>query len=257
MPSIFLAHGNPMNAISKNAFTDDLKKLSLTIPQAPKAILGISAHWQTSGTRIHTGSRLKTIHDFSGFSEDLYKVQYPAQGDTDLAQKIIAHLASDKVQADEDWGLDHGLWSVLVHVYPKANIPVIPISLDKRKTITEHFNFAKKLKYLRDQGVMIVASGNIVHNLWMANLDDINGETFDWAKEFDTLVKDCLVKRDFNALIQLNRTHGSKEKLSAPTLEHYLPLIYAIACSDDTDKLQWVHEGFQNRSVSMLSVMFS
>ncbi len=255
-PVLFVGHGSPMNAIEDNDFTRNLKKLGqqLRKSEAPiKAILAISAHWETQGTHILNVQQPETIHDFYGFPEPLYKVQYPAPGTPELAQETLklTHTA----QLSDKWGLDHGTWSVLVHMYPQANIPVYQLSLNRNMTLQQHFDFAKELRALREQNVLILGSGNIVHNLRRIDWHNELG-AFDWAEEFDLRIKQALMARDFEKLVQIEKM-GEITRLSVPTLDHYLPLLYTTAVSDEKDQLSFPEESFAYGSLSMRSALWS
>lgn len=252
-PVLFIGHGSPMNAIADNAFTRRLAELQKIYP-TPKAILCVSAHWMTKGTWVTHMEHPRTIHDFGGFPDELFAIQYPAPGSPEIADlicKIIPHVSAD----DKNWGLDHGTWSVLRHVYPEANIPVIQLSLDMTKPPSYHYELGKKLKELRNQGVWIVSSGNIVHNLRKIKWEE-NAEPYDWAIEFDAWVKENLLQKNYDALItKFNESPAGQ--LSVPTTEHYLPLLYILGAADESDELHFEFEGIQNGSISMLTMSFT
>lgn len=255
MPIIFCAHGSPMNAILQNDFTQALNNLPAEFDR-PKAILMISAHWTTKGTFLTAMPRLKTIHDFYGFPKELFEIQYPAPGDPELAQLIINAISSPQIIADfTEWGLDHGTWSVLRHMYPDANIPVVQLSLDMSKPHEFHFELGQKLKFLREQGVLIMASGNIVHNLRRINWDE-NARAYDWTIEFDQWVKEKALEGNFKPLVEdfLKLPSGP---LSNPSIEHYLPLLYILGAVDKMDQLSFPYEGYRYGSLSMRSFMWS
>lgn len=255
MPVLFLGHGNPMNAISDNQFTQSLNQLGKSLPQ-PKAILVISAHWETNGTWLTGMEKPRTIHDFGNFPKELFEVQYPAPGAPELVQEISSFVKDPMLHIDSNkWGLDHGTWSVLKHIFPNAQIPVFQMSLDRGQGMKYHYQLAEKIKYLREQGVMIIGSGNIVHNLRLVNWDK-NAKAYDWANEFDIWVKDHIDNRDFQPLIN-NPQDSQIGKLSIPTLEHYLPLLYTLGASDKTDKLTYDYEGIDMSSMSMRCLRFS
>lgn len=249
MPVYFIGHGSPMNALETNSFTKSLKKIGEECPK-PKAILCISAHWMTEGTWILAMKNPRTIHDFYGFPKDLFDVQYKAPGDPKLANHIISKVTNFKIHPDDNiWGLDHGTWSVLKHMYPEAKIPVIQLSLNMQKDAQYHFELGKELHFLREEGVLILGSGNLVHNLGLMNWDG-EQKAFDWANDFDNWIKGKIELRDFQSLQK--DYHSSKEgKLSIPTMEHYLPLMYVVGASEDSDVLHWEFEGIQNSSISM------
>jgi 4,5-DOPA dioxygenase extradiol len=254
MPTLFFGHGSPMNAVEKNSFTDFLIQASTQIPR-PRAILAISAHWETRGTKVLSLERPKTIHDFSGFPEILYKIQYPAKGDLKLADTIVDLMKAHNVVTDSEWGLDHGTWSVLKHLYPDADIPVLQMSLNKNKTFAEHLAIARDLKKLRDQGVLILGSGNITHNLRLIDWSGSYRST-DWAVEFDELIKKGLLDRNEKMLLGPDEKSRALWSTAHPTLEHYLPLLYAYGASDEEDEVKFIFEGFQMGSLSMRSVRF-
>lgn len=254
MPVLFLGHGSPMNAIENNDFTRAHAQLGKILPR-PKVILMISAHWMTKGTWVTHMSEPKTIHDFGGFPQELFDVQYPAKGSPETAEKVQAQILDPEILADDDeWGFDHGTWSVLRHVYPKADVPVVQLSLDMTKPAEFHFELGKKLQGLRDQGVMIIGSGNVVHNLRRISRDG-QAAPLPWSVEFDEWVKSRIDERDFKSLV-FDPTKTEAGKLSVPTPEHYLPLLYILGASDSEDKIEHVTEGIQNASVSMRSVRF-
>lgn len=243
MPVVFIGHGSPMNAIADNSFTRSLNTLSKKI-ETPKAILVVSAHWVTGGTFFQSSAKPKTIHDFGGFPRELYEIQYPSPGAPELAKELGL--------ATEDWGLDHGTWSVLRHIYPEANIPVFQMSLDRSLSFQDHFNLGVKLRELRNQGVLILSSGNIVHNLRQISWEE-NAVAFDWAIEFDDIVKKGIESKDYSSLINILQDNPTLTKLAHPSYEHYIPLLYVLGASENSDKLTSVFEGIQNASISMRS----
>lgn len=253
-PVLFVGHGSPMNAISQNRYTKTLTQLKQLFPQ-PKAILCVSAHWMTKGTWVTAMEKPKTIHDFYGFPEELFAVQYPAPGSPDVARLVQSTMENQNVHLDhESWGLDHGTWSVLRHIYPEANIPVLQLSLDMEKTPQEHFQFGESLQKLREHGVFIVGSGNIVHNLRQIQWDP-QAPAYTWATEFNDWIKEKLNRRDFVSLAQeFQKTEAGR--LSVPTLEHYLPFLYVLGASHPQDELTIEYDEMQNASISMLSVSF-
>ncbi|MFG1486279.1 4,5-DOPA dioxygenase extradiol [Halobacteriovorax sp. RZ-2] len=253
IPVIFLGHGSPMNAIASNEFTDQLRIIGKELPK-PRAILMISAHWETQGTWITAMDKPKTIHDFYGFPKELYEIQYPAPGSPHLANEIVEMIGESVKLDHENWGLDHGTWSLLKFMYPEANIPVVQLSLDMRKPPQYHFDLGKKLKVLRDQGVLIIGSGNIVHNLKTISWSE-DAPVVDWAIEYDELIKEKLINREFNYLINDFQSMDIG-KMSVPSVEHYLPLLYVIGASDESDILNFDFEGIQNASISMRSFSF-
>ncbi|MBI3519537.1 MAG: 4,5-DOPA dioxygenase extradiol [Bacteroidetes bacterium] len=254
MPVLFVGHGSPMNAITDNIYSRSWKTIgeSLTVP---KAILCVSAHWLTNGTAVTMVEHPKTIHDFGGFPDELFKVQYPAPGAVDYAKMAIASVTSTVVHEDIEWGLDHGAWSVLKNMYPKANIPVFQMSIDYAKPPQYHFNLAKELYALRKKGVLIVASGNIVHNLGIISWDG-KVKAYDWAVEFDTIVKNSILENNPTPLIEYQKL-GKLAMLAHPTNDHYLPLMYTLGLRDKTDTVQFFNETLDMGSLSMRSVLFS
>lgn len=254
MPVLFIGHGSPMNAIANNDFTRSLNALGKKIP-APRAILCVSAHWLTDGTSITHMPKPKTIHDFYGFPEELFAIQYPAPGSPAIAELVAAELNSTetsapKVQLDDTlWGLDHGTWSVLRHLYPEANIPVLQLSINYAKPGQFHFEVGEQLRALRSQGVLIVGSGNIVHNLRQLEWDP-NAKPYDWALEFDEGSKQKLIDRDFQALTQ-NYLESNAGRLSVPTPDHYYPLLYTLGAAEKNDHLSFEYEGIEHGSISM------
>ncbi len=254
MPVLFIGHGSPMNIILNNDYTNSLVKAAKEIPK-PRAILVISAHWLTDGTYVTCVSNPKTIYDFYGFPDELYNMSYPSPGSPEDADLTIKTVKSTKVRCGE-WGLDHAAWAVLKHMYPDADIPVFEMSLDyspynnwNPKPIEHHYKLASELVSLREKGILIIGSGNIVHNLGLIDFD-IDAKPFDWAVKFDQEIKDCLVSKNHERLIDYLEL-GKEALYAVPTQDHYLPMIYAIGLQKKEDKLKFVHEGFQNGSVSM------
>lgn len=251
MPVLFLGHGSPMNAVADNGFTRSLSALGARLPR-PSAVLCVSAHWQTDGTAVTAMENPRTIHDFGGFPQELYRIRYPAPGSPETAALVRAALG-DAVM-DAEWGLDHGAWSVLRHVFPKADVPVVQLSLDRGASARRRFELGEKLRPLREKGMLIVGSGNVVHNLGRLSWDE-NAAPEPWAVEFDGWVKARLKKRDHEPLLgDLSRAPSGR--LSVPTPEHYDPLLYVLGASDENDELRFEYEGLQNGSISMLSVGF-
>ena len=253
-PVLFLGHGSPMNAIEDNVFTRTLSALGARLPR-PEAVLCVSAHWQTRGSLVTGMAAPRTIHDFGGFPEALYKVRYPAPGSPALAALVRETVGPATVSIDEsEWGLDHGSWSVLRHLYPKADVPVVQLSVDAGAPARRHFELGEKLRPLREKGILILGSGNIVHNLRrIAFEEDAAPES--WAVEFDAWVKGRLEKRDFDALLG-DLAAAPSGALAVPTPDHYDPLLYILGASDAGDKLRFEYEGIQNGSISMRSVSF-
>ncbi len=255
MPVLFIGHGSPMNIILENDYTRSLVNLRKRLPR-PKAVMVVSAHWLTNGTFVTCVNRPKTIYDFYGFPEELYEMSYPSSGAPVEAQLVTETVKKGVVACDQHWGLDHASWAVLTHMYPKADIPVFEMSLDYSfndwhpKPLQYHYDLAKELAPLREQGVLIIGSGNIVHNLKLIDFEDMDAKPYEWAEEFDGMVKEALVARNYRGLIRYQEG-GKASALSVPTLDHYLPMIYAIALQQRNEPLTFVHEGFQNASVSM------
>ncbi len=252
MPLLFIGHGSPMNAIEDNPFTKTLVRLGSELPK-PKAILCISAHWLTARTWVSHTPHPKLIHDFlpsPPLPQQVFEVQYQASGDPNLAEHISASIQNTRVLLDDHWGLDHGAWSVFKHMYPKANIPIIELSIDMSITAECHFELGAQLKPLRDQGVLIVGSGNIVHNIKEIIWDNQKAKPYSWAVEFDEQVKQCIVQRDFIPLIG-DLLYTSAGRLSVPTTDHYYPLLYTLGASDNNDSLRFEYEEIQSGSISM------
>lgn len=254
MPMLFLGHGNPMYAIEKNEFTDTFHSLGNKLP-TPKAIVCISAHWETLGTKVTSMSQPRTIHDFGGFPPKLYEVEYPANGHPELANSIKDILMPNTVGLDTTWGLDHGTWSVLKHLYPDAQIPVVQMSLDYSKSAKSHYEFAEELLTLRKKGVLIVGSGNMVHNLAMIDWQEMNtiGYGYDWAIEAQIMMNKFILNRDYHQLIAFGN-HGRSMKLSIPTPEHFLPLLYILALTKESDSVALFNDKAVGGSLSMTSV---
>ena len=251
MPVVFLGHGNPMNAISRNGYTEGWASIGRSIPR-PKAVLAVSAHWYISTTAVTAARSTRTIHDFGGFPPDLYKVQYPAPGSPELARRVRDLLAPVPVGLDDGWGLDHGTWSVLRHVFPDADIPVVQLSIDERQPPQFHYDLGRRLAPLRDEGVLVVGSGNIVHNL---RLYAWGGEAspFDWAGRFEKRARELVLAGDHAALIAYDKL-GRDAHLSIPTPDHYLPLLYVLGLRGANEKIQFPVEGIDGGSISMLAV---
>lgn len=248
MPALFIGHGSPMHALAQNDFTRTLQKTGNSLP-LPKAILVVSAHWQTNGTFVANTAKPKTIHDFGGFPRALFEVEYPAPGAPEWANQTQQLITSTQVKFDHDMGFDHGTWTILKHMYPQAQVPVYQLSLDYTKPPQYHYDLARQLNTLRDKGVLIVGSGNIVHNLGMLNWNDPHGK-FDWSEEFDTSVKTKLNQREHPALIQYEKL-GHAARLSVPTNEHYLPMLYIAALQQKNESLTYLYEGIEMGSISM------
>ncbi len=250
MPVLFVGHGSPMNAIENNAFTQTLRDLSARLPK-PKAVCVISAHWVTFGSHVLASSNPQTIHDFYGFPRALYEVEYPAPGAPVEAGKLAENPV---IVPDVKWGLDHGSWSVLRHMYPNADVPAFQLSLDERRTPKEHLELGREIKQLRQRGVLILGSGNVVHNLRQIDWNDVHG-AFDWAREFDARVKDSVDAHDASALADPEKWGERLLSTAHPTLEHYLPLLYCMGSTDEKDSISYPYEGFDFGSISMRAVL--
>lgn len=243
-----------MNAIEENEFVQGLRNVGKEI-QKPKAILCISAHWETRGTFVTAMENPRTIHDFGGFPKKLYEVQYPAPGNPELAHEIKERLQKTEIGLDEQWGLDHGAWSVIKHLYPDADVPVVQLSLDYTKPAQYHFDLAKELSFLRNRGVLIIGSGNIVHNLSLVAWDKLNGNpfAFDWATEANGKMKSYILNENFQNLIDYDK-QGPSFGLAIPTPEHYLPLLYIIALKDKEERISLFNDQPVGGSLFMTSV---
>ncbi len=252
LPAIFFGHGNPMNALATNEYTEAWSALGRALPR-PRAILAISAHWYLPGTHVTAMRQPRTIHDFGGFPRELYEVRYRAQGDPALAERVRELLAPADVMLDQHWGLDHGTWSVLVHAYPHADVPVVQLAIDETKPPAYHYELAKRLAPLRDEGVLIAGSGNIVHNLHAYAWGRHPAEPFDWAVRFEERARAFLSAGDHEPLVDYEAL-GEDALLSVPTPEHYLPLLYVIATQQPGEAVTYPVEGGDGGSISMLSV---
>jgi len=252
MPVLFLGHGSPLYAIDDNAFSQSWKRLGASLPM-PQTILVVSAHWMSSGTTfIDVSRRPKTIHDFGRFPQALFDVQYPADGNPELAREVIAILKAHEVKESDEWGLDHGAWSVLRHLYPEADVPVFQLSIDMTASFEKHFEIAQSLKELRERGVLVLGSGNLVHNLREIGL---NVPAHDYALEFDGLTKKWLTDRDFKALQSAPKL-GSLMQMAHPTVDHYIPSLYIAALADSKDDLMFFNEVIDMGSMSMRSFIY-
>lgn len=250
MPVIFFGHGSPMNTLASNRYTEAWNRLGASVPE-PKAILAISAHWFTRGTAVTAMEKPKTIHDFGGFPQALFDVQYPAPGDPGLAARVRELLAPVEVHLDQSWGLDHGTWSVLAHAFPGAGIPVVQLSMDATKPAQFHYETGKRLAPLRDEGVLIIGSGNVVHNLMLMRRGD-GAYAFDWARRFNGEVRAALASGRHEALIDFGRL-GEDARLAVPTPEHYLPLLYIAALQAEDEAVVFAIDGYEAGSLGMLS----
>lgn len=252
LPAIFFGHGNPMNAVLNNSYTEAWRLIGKRTPK-PKAILAISAHWFVPGTGVTISTAPKTIHDFGGFPQELCQVQYPAPGDPDLARRVQRMLAPLPINLDNSWGLDHGTWSVLRHVYPSADIPVVQLSLDEAQPASFHFEIGRRLAPLRDEGILIVGSGNLVHNLEAYAWGRHKPDPYDWAIRFEKEAREMMVAGEYKLLVEYERL-GKEALLSIPTPEHYLPMLYVLATRQQGEIITFPTEGVDGGSISMLSV---
>ncbi|WP_444642514.1 4,5-DOPA dioxygenase extradiol [Caproiciproducens sp. R1] len=252
MPVVFVGHGSPMNAIEENEYTAGWREISAEIPR-PDAILAVSAHWYTDRTRLMTQEKPKTIHDFYGFPRELYDIQYPAPGAPELAAETMKLIGGDCLE-DRTWGIDHGAWSVLRLMYPRADIPVVQMSIDRRLTPREMFDVGRKLKALRGENVLIFGSGNVVHNLALVDFSVRGGYPF--ADEFDAYIRDHIQDGDFSAVIEYKKA-GECAKHAFPTREHFDPLLYVLGAADEKDQVKIYNEARMAGSLSMTSYVFS
>jgi 4,5-DOPA dioxygenase extradiol len=252
LPAISFGHGNPMNAVWDNSYTEGWRQIGKQMPR-PRAILAISAHWFVPETGVTVSTAPRTIHDFGGFPRELYQVQYPAPGDPELARRVQAMLKPLQVKFDSSWGLDHGTWSVLRHVRPNADVPVVQLSIDETQPASFHYEIGRRLAPLRSEGILIVGSGNLVHNLhayaWGRHMPD----PYDWAVRFEQEAKEMMVADDFRPLIDYENL-GPEARLSIPTPDHFLPFLYVIASRQEREVISLPIEGVDGGSISMLSV---
>jgi len=249
MPVLFIGHGSPMNAIEDNEFSRAWEEVGKKLPQ-PRAILCISAHWETQGTQVTAMEKPRTIHDFYGFPRPLFEVQYPAPGSPDLAQRVCNLVKESTIQPDLTWGLDHGTWSVLCRMYPNANVPVVQLSLDRTIDAAGHYALGQQLKDLRQAGVLILGSGNIVHNLRLMVWEDT---AFDWAVDYDARVKGWILDGDHESIIHYEK-YGSAAMLSVNSAEHYLPLLYILGLKEQDEPVGFFAEKLWGGSLSMRCV---
>ncbi|MFY7758132.1 MAG: 4,5-DOPA dioxygenase extradiol [Flavobacterium stagni] len=254
MPVLFIGHGSPMNGIEDNDFSKSWAAMGQSIPK-PSAVLVVSAHWLTRGTHITAMEQPKTIHDFGGFPDELFRVQYPAPGSPELAVETQKIITSVPVELDHEWGLDHGTWTVVRHMYPKADIPVLQLSIDYSKSPQFHYDLAKELSALRKKGVLIIGSGNMVHNLGKVAWDKLNEPEYgyDWALEINQTFKDKIVGKDHKSLIEYQKL-GSAALLAIPTPDHYYPLLYTLGLQTEKDAIQFFNDRTVGGSLTMTSV---
>jgi 4,5-DOPA dioxygenase extradiol len=254
LPAIFFGHGNPLNAIQRNLYTEGRTAIGKSI-EKPKAVLCVSAHWYIPKTAVTAMPQPRTIHDFGGFPRELYEVQYPAPGSAALAQRVQQLLAPIPVTMDQQWGLDHGTWSVLCNVFPQADVPVVQLSIDETQPPEFHYQLGQRLAPLRDEGVLVIGSGNLVHNLHTYAWGRTDVEPFDWAVRFESRARELIMSGDFPPLVDYESL-GHDALLSVPTLDHYLPLLYVLGAAQPGDSVTFPVEGFDGGSVSMLAVKF-
>jgi 4,5-DOPA dioxygenase extradiol len=254
MPVLFLGHGSPMNAIEENEFVQGFRSVAAGLPK-PRAILCVSAHWETRGTFVTAMPNPPTIHDFGGFPKALFDVQYPAPGSPTLARETKALVKKTEVGLDDKWGLDHGAWSVIKHLYPKADVPVIQMSLDHYQTPEYHYELARELSSLRRKGILIIGSGNMVHNLGMVAWDKLNAVdyAYDWAREASEKMNRFILEGDHQSLVKF-RSQGKAFDLAIPTPEHFLPLLYTLALKDEKDEVSLFNDKAVAGSLTMTSV---
>jgi 4,5-DOPA dioxygenase extradiol len=248
MPALFIGHGSPMNALADNDFTRHLASAAERIAR-PTAVLVVSAHWETRGTYVSVNPKPPTIYDFGGFDERLYQVKYPAEGHPALAREVVATAPLFNISEDHRMGLDHGAWSVLRHLYPDADVPVFQLSIDYTQPPAYHYELGRALRKMREKGVLVLGSGNIVHNLGVLNWS-ANAPAYDWATTFDELVKARLDARDDQALVQYQQL-GSEARLAIPTTDHYLPMLYVLGLAEPREPITYLHEGIEHGSISM------
>jgi 4,5-DOPA dioxygenase extradiol len=252
MPAIFFGHGNPMNAVAENPYTAAWARMGQEIPR-PKAIVCISAHWYINQTGVTITTSPRTIHDFGGFPRELYQVQYPAPGDPGLAHRVQTLLAPLPVDLDESWGLDHGTWSVLRHVYPAADIPVVQLSIDATQPAPFHYQIGRRIAALRDEGILVIGSGNLVHNLRVMDWSRNTAGPYDWAARFEREARQMIEAGDHTPLLSYRKL-GRDALLSVPTPDHFLPLLHILGAQQDTDRVTFPVEGAEGGSISMLAV---
>ncbi|MHC1685382.1 MAG: 4,5-DOPA dioxygenase extradiol [Clostridiaceae bacterium] len=252
LPTLFISHGSPMNAIEDNNHSKMLKELASAF-ERPKAIMVISAHWNTKGTEVTYADRPNQIYDFYGFPEELYNLKYTPDGGKEYVDIVLELLKSEDIKTTNQWGIDHGAWCILTHMYPKADIPVFQLSINALGAESYHLNLGKRLSKLREKDILIIGSGNIVHNLREIDFDE-DAKPFPWAVEFDKYIADAIINRDYKKLLEF-KSVGEAVKLSLPTTEHYLPLLYIMGTLEEEDKVKFIYEGIELGSLSMRSVM--
>lgn len=252
MPVVFVGHGSPTNAIENNSFTQNWLNFGKSIPK-PKAIVSVSAHWLTEKTLVTAMDKPRTIYDFYGFPKEMYELKYPAPGSPVLSDTVIVQVKEPKIGKDFSWGLDHGTWAVLIKMFPEADIPVIQLSIAANEPPDFHYELGKKLNFLRNKGILLLCSGNIVHNLRLINWE---GGAYDWAKEFDNKVKNLLDERNFTALINYDKL-DREAALSIPTNDHYLPMLYALGAYEKNEEISYFNDEITMGSLSMRCIKIS
>jgi len=253
MPVVFIGHGSPMAAFEDNVFTRTWAALGQALPR-PKAILCVSAHWYVHGARITAMQQPRTIHDFQGFPDVLYQYHYPASGEPLLAQRIVELLKPMEVIADQEWGFDHGSWTLLKHMYPLGDVPLLQLSIDRSKPADWHYELGRRLAVLRTEGVLILGSGNVVHNLRYLQWNEA-AQALPWAREFDQYVRAALERGDHQPLVSYQQA-GEAARLSVPTPDHYLPLLYVLGASEARDSVSVLLDEIVMGSISMMSVVY-
>lgn len=249
MPVLFIGHGHPMNALLDNSFTQKLRTIGASM-EKPSAVMMVSAHWETRGTYVSLNSHPGTIYDFGNFDPRLFEIKYAPAGHPALAREVAALGQKYGIATDQTMGLDHGAWTVLKYMFPEADIPVFQLSIDYTQPPAYHFALAAELKKIREKGVLVIGSGNIVHNLGILDWNNIEAKPFDWAVEFDELVKARLSNLDFNSLVHYHQ-FGTLAKMAVPSNDHYLPMLYSLGLADKNERVSYFYEGIQHGSISM------
>jgi 4,5-DOPA dioxygenase extradiol len=253
-PALFVSHGSPMNAIANNTYTHDLNKIGERLKDV-SAVLVISAHWETNGTAITSSENLSTYHDFVGFPQELFAVEYPVKGALHLIPEI-EKLIAEPLKHDSNRGLDHGAWSMLIHLFPKGNIPVIQLSLDRTKTFAEHYELAKKLSPLREQNVLILLSGNLTHNFSYADFRNIDAKPIDWAVKFDETITTLFLNNDVDSLVNIDKT-SEIYKINHPSNDHFIPILYLMGVRNDSDTVTFPYMSWQHATMSMRHILLN
>lgn len=253
-PALFVSHGSPMNAIAQNAYSRDLNKIGEQLSNV-SAILVISAHWETTGISITSSETLTTVHDFGGFPQELFDVEYPVKGALHLIPEI-EKLIGEPIKHDSQRGLDHGAWSMLIHLFPNGNIPVLQLSLDRTKTFEQHYELAKKLSPLREQNVLILLSGNLTHNISSADFRNIDAKPVEWAEQFDETIKKAFLQNDSKTLINI-KNESDVYRINHPTDDHFIPLLYLMGLESENDKVEFPHMSWQHATLSMRHILLN